>query len=255
MTPEKLVTDPGFESEEAKQRKAYMVKLFNFQASKYDLHDDIIGLGIHRRWIKDLLRIVANYVGEHKNIKMLDLACGTGFVSFKIAKAFEEASIDAFDISPNMIEVAKRRLRRDFTNSNIKFWVSDSEVFFGQEKYDVITTCFAFRNFANKNLATENVFRALKPGGLFVIQDMTKPESGIYRSIYLFALKNILPLAGRMIGTEPGAPHYLYKSVMMMPKNVEIQHLLKSKGFVGVKYKSQSWGMGTVIHGYKPEKD
>jgi demethylmenaquinone methyltransferase/2-methoxy-6-polyprenyl-1,4-benzoquinol methylase len=258
-TAEQHLQDPGFDSEAAKKRKAYMLELFGYQAPKYDLTDDIIGLGIHRRWVKDVLKVIGHYkkdkpfgsVQDKSNLKMLDLACGTGFVTFNTARNFNDIDIDAFDLVPEMVEVAKKRYDRSFKGRPIKFWVGDSEVPYGENKYDVITTCFAFRNFANKNLAAKNVYKALKPGGMFIIQDMTKPEHQPMRGLYLFALKYMLPVAGFVLGTAKGSPRYLYNSVMLLPKNTDIANILTDNGFKDVWHKYQSGGMGTVVVGYK----
>ena len=250
-TAEQRLLDPGFDSEAAKKRKAYMLELFGYQAPKYDLTDDIIGLGIHRRWVKDVLKVIGHYKKDKSNLKMLDLACGTGFVTFNTAKNFDDIDIDAFDLVPEMVGVAKKRYEKDFKGRPIKFWVGDSEVPYGENKYDIITTCFAFRNFMNKNLAAQNVFKALKPGGIFIIQDMTKPEHQPLRGMYLFALKYMLPLAGFVLGTAKGSPRYLYNSVMLLPKNTDIARILTDNGFKDVWHKYQSGGMGTVVVGYK----
>jgi demethylmenaquinone methyltransferase/2-methoxy-6-polyprenyl-1,4-benzoquinol methylase len=243
--------DPGFDSEAAKKRKAYMLELFGYQAPKYDLHDDIIGMGIHRRWVKDVLKVIGHYKKDKKELKMLDLACGTGFVTFNTTRNFPDLKIDAFDLVPEMVEVAKKRYDKAFKDRNINFWVGDSEVPYGENKYDIITTCFAFRNFANKNLAAQNVFKALKPGGIFIIQDMTKPEKQPLRGLYLFALKYLLPVIGTILGTAKGSPRYLYHSVMLLPKNTDIAKILTDNGFTDVWHKYQSGGMGTVVAGYK----
>jgi len=116
------------------------------------------------------------------------------------------------------------------------------------------TTSFAFRNFANKNLATENVFKALKPGGVFIIQDLTKPERQPLKGLYLFYMKRILPVITRMLGTEKTAAAWLYKSIQMMPRNAELKALLESKGFGGVYYKSMTMGIACLVVGYKPQE-
>ncbi|ADJ25445.1 Methyltransferase type 11 [Dehalogenimonas lykanthroporepellens BL-DC-9] len=250
-TAEKPLQDPGFESETARKRKAYMLELFGYQAPKYDLHDDIVGMGIHRRWVKDVLKIIGHYRQGKSDLKMLDLACGTGFVTFNTARHFPDIEIDAFDLVPEMVDVAKGRYEKGFKERNIKFWVADAEQPFGENKYDIIATCFAFRNFANKNLAAQNVFKALKPGGMFIIQDMTKPEKQPLRGLYLFALKYLLPIAGTILGTAKGSPRYLYHSVMLLPRNTDIARILTDNGFSDVWHKYQSGGMGTVVVGYK----
>ncbi|AKG52948.1 ubiquinone/menaquinone biosynthesis methyltransferase UibE [Dehalogenimonas sp. WBC-2] len=251
QTAEKHLVDPGFESEAAKKRKAYMLELFGYQAPKYDLHDDIIGMGIHRRWVKDVLKIIGHYKKDKDKLKMLDLACGTGFVTFNTARNFNDIEIDAFDLVPEMVGVAKKRHAKSFKERKINFWVGDSEVPYGENKYDIITTCFAFRNFANKNLAAQNVYQALKPGGIFIIQDMTKPERQPLRGLYLFALKYLLPVAGTILGTAKGSPRYLYNSVMLLPKNTDIARIMTDNGLVDVWHRYQSGGMGTVVVGYK----
>jgi len=245
------IKDPGLESEWAKRRKRDVVELFSAQAPKYDLHDDIIGLGIHRFWARRLQKEVSRFMAGRKSAKMLDLACGTGFITFRIAREHGNIDIDGFDITPEMVDVAKARKEKDFKKRNINFWVGDSEIPYGENKYDIITTCFAFRNFANKSLATENVFKALKPGGIFIIQDMTKPEKGLFKKLYLFALKNMLPVVSWVLGIAKSSPGYLYNTVMLMPKNEDIKLLLESKGFKNVYFKSLSLGMGCIIAGRK----
>jgi len=245
------IKDPGLESDWAKKRKKDVVELFSAQASKYDLHDDIIGLGVHRLWARRLEKEVKGFIAGRKSATMLDLACGTGFVAFRVARKHRNIDIDGFDITQEMVAVAKARKDKDFKDRNINFWVGDSEVPYGKEKYDIITTCFAFRNFANKSLAVENVFKALKPGGIFIIQDMTKPEKGYFKKIYLFALKNILPIVSRVLGIARTSPGYLYNTVMLMPKNKDIQSLLESKGFENVYFKSLSLSIGCIVVGFK----
>jgi len=251
--PETYIKDPGIDSEAARKRKKYMVDLFVKQAEKYDFHDDVYGLYAHRLWVRHLLSVVKKHMAGRSSAKMLDLACGTGFVTFNIARRHENIDIDGFDLSPDMLNVARDRKEKGFKDRNINFWVGDSEVPYGENKYDIITTSFAWRNFVNKNLATGNVFQALKPGGVFIIQDLTKPERQPLKGLYFFYMKNILPILTRILGTEKSADEWLLKSVKMMPKNSEIKAILEAQGFKRAYYKSLSFGIACVIVGYKPE--
>jgi demethylmenaquinone methyltransferase/2-methoxy-6-polyprenyl-1,4-benzoquinol methylase len=246
------INDPGLDSPEARQRKRYMVELFGYQAPKYDFHDDVIGLGIHRWWARDIIKAVGNFMQGRNSARMLDLACGTGFVTFNVAKRFENIDIDGFDISPEMVAVARKRYREGFKDRNIELWVGDAELPCGEGRYDIVTTCFAFRNFANKSMAVDNVFKALKSGGIFILQDMTKPERQPFRGTYLFALRYLLPIVAKILGTEKGAARYLYNSVQLMPRNAEIKALLESTGFTGVSCKGQTMGIGCIVVGNKP---
>jgi demethylmenaquinone methyltransferase/2-methoxy-6-polyprenyl-1,4-benzoquinol methylase len=253
--PETYTEDPGFDSEAAKKRKKYMVDLFVRQAKNYDFHDDIYGFYAHRLWVRSLLKVVKDFMRSKKQADMLDLACGTGFVTYNIASRYENIDIDGLDLSPHMLEVAKERKEQGFKNRNIKFWVGDSEVPFGENKYDIITVSFAWRNFANKNLATANVIKALKPGGVFIIQDLTKPEHQPMQALYLFYMKNLLPVMTRILRTEKSADQWLLKSVKMMPKNAEIKKILEKAGFTNVYSKSMSLGIACLVVGYKPENE
>ena len=122
-----------------------MVDLFVRQAKNYDFHDDIYGFYAHRLWVRSLLKVVKDFMRSKKQADMLDLACGTGFVTYNIASRYENIDIDGLDLSPHMLEVAKERKEQGFKNRNIKFWVGDSEVPFGENKYDIITVSFAWR--------------------------------------------------------------------------------------------------------------
>lgn len=251
---ETSIKDPGFNSKQAILRKQYMMDLFKTQAKSYDFHDDVYGFGAHHLWILSLLSIIKKFMFNKKSTRMLDLACGTGFVTFNVAKRYHNIDIDGLDISSHMIAVARKRCDKKFKDRNINFWVGDAELSYGNNKYDIITTCFAFRNFTNKHLAVENVFRALKPGGVFIIQDLTKPERQPLKGIYLFYMKYILPIFTRILGSERTVAAWLYKSVMMMPANIAIKMLLEDKRFENVFCKKQMFGIACFIGGYKPEK-
>jgi demethylmenaquinone methyltransferase/2-methoxy-6-polyprenyl-1,4-benzoquinol methylase len=248
------VKDPGFESEEAKKRKKYMVDLFVVQAKNYDFHDDIYGLYAHRLWVRTMVKIIEKFMKNRKRADMLDMGCGTGFVTFNVARKLPAVdNIESFDLSPDMIKVAKERYEKGFKGRKIKFWVADAEVPFGQNKYDIVTTSFAYRNFANKHLATKNVFNALKPGGIFIIQDLTKPEKHPMKGLYAFYMKFILPIFAKILGTEKSAAGWLKKSTDMMPTNAQIQKILEGSGMVKCYHKSLSGGIACIIVGFKPE--
>jgi|GEM_PF-678762 len=251
--PETYTEDPGFDSEAAKKRKQYMVDLFVKQAKNYDFHDDIYGLYAHRFWMKQTMKIIDRHFVNYDKVQMLDLACGTGFVTFNVAKKHDKVDIDAFDISPDMLEVAKARKEKSFPERNIKIWHGDSEVPFGENKYNIVTVSFAWRNFANKNLATKNVFNALKPGGVFIIQDLTKPEGNPMKGLYMFYMKRILPIMTAILRTEKSADEWLLKSVVMMPKNADIMKILEHAGFENVQSRYMSFGIACLVWGYKPD--
>jgi len=249
------IQDPGFDSEWSKQRKQDVLDLFSVQAKTYDRDDNIIGGFLHHSWCRKTMKYVGKFVSGKEKTQMLDLACGTGFITYNVAKRFANVDIDAFDITKEMVDQAIIRYEKEGCNRRIRFWVGDAEVPYGQEKYDFITNCFAFRNFANKRLAVQNVYNALKPGGMYIIQDMTKAEKGPFRALYLFALKNLLPVVSRIIGIRPESPRYLYGTVMLMPKNGEITTLLQEEGFEKTYSTYLSGGMGCIVIGYKPQNN
>ena len=253
-TTQAPIRDPGLHSEEARCRKQYMVDLFVVQAKNYDFHDDVYGLYAHRLWVRTMLAIINRFMKGRRRARMLDLACGTGFVTFNVARRYSNIDIDGFDISPDMVAVARQRYECGFKGQPIKFWVGDAELPYGDSQYDIITTSFAFRNFVNKGLATDNVFRALKPGGVFIIQDLTKPECQPLRGLYYFYMKYVLSLFTRLLGTEKSAAAWLLHSVTIMPANAQIKSLLESKGFTNVSARSLSLGIACIIAGYKPEQ-
>jgi demethylmenaquinone methyltransferase/2-methoxy-6-polyprenyl-1,4-benzoquinol methylase len=248
------IKDPGFNSEQALQRKQYMRDLLVAQAKNYDFHDDVYGLCAHRLWVLSLLNVIKKFMQGRPSAKMLDLACGTGFILFNVARRFDNIDFDGFDLVPEMLAIAKERRDRKFKDRNINLWLGDAEIPYAENKYDIITTSFAFRNFANKNLAVENVFKALKPGGVFIIQELTTPEYQPLRGLYLFYMKYVLPILTRILGTEKTAAGWLLKSVLMMPKNSEIKALLEEKGFEGVFYRSLTLGIACIVAGYKPKE-
>ncbi|MCL2474578.1 MAG: class I SAM-dependent methyltransferase [Chloroflexi bacterium] len=250
--PNGSIKDPGFDSEWSRKRKQDVLDLFSVQAKTYDRDDNLIGGMLHHNWCKVTMKHVGEFVKNKDKVQMLDLACGTGFITYNVAKRFNNVEIDAFDITKEMVDQAILRYEKEGCGRHIRFWVGDAEVSYGSEKYDLITNCFAFRNFANKKLAVQNVFDALRPGGMYIIQDMTKAEKGPFRAMYLFALKRLLPIAARIIGIRAESPRYLYGTVLLMPTNQQITDLLEEVGFRSTGSVYLSSGMGCIITGYKP---
>jgi demethylmenaquinone methyltransferase/2-methoxy-6-polyprenyl-1,4-benzoquinol methylase len=231
-----------------------MRSLFEAQAKNYDFHDDVYGLSAHRLWVLSPLNEIKKFMKGRAAAKMLDLACGTGFIIFNVARRYANIDIDGFDLSPEMIAIARERRDQKFKDRGINLWLGDAEIPYAENKYDIITVSFGFRNFANKNLAVENAFKALKPGGMFIIQDLTKPERQPFRGLYLFYMKYLLPIFAKILGTEKTAAGWLLKSVLMMPKNSEIKALLEKQGFEGVFYRSLTFGIACMVAGYKPKE-
>lgn len=100
-------------------------------------------LGPTRREVK---KIILPLLEENKELKILDIGCGTGQLINEISELYNDVNYLGIDVAENMIEIA----RKSNKNKNIKFMNSSIESFESNEKYDIIICTHAFPYFPDK---------------------------------------------------------------------------------------------------------
>lgn len=226
-------------------KNIFVQKVFDRVFDKYDLMNDIMSLGSHRIWKKQLI----NWIAPTSNKKLLDVACGSG----DIIKIFNECTknsckIYAVDQNSKMISIGKKKLK---ACNNIKWSVGRAEKLkFKDNFFDFYTISFGIRNVSNINLALKEAYRVLKPGGRFMCLEFSKIQNEYLDKIYQIYSKNIPKIGKYIVGTSK--PYeYLVNSIENFYNQEELVALMEKNNFYKPKYRNLSGGIVALHSGWK----
>ena len=224
-------------------KKEKVNKIFESIANKYDLMNDLMSLGIHRKWKGDLVKHLD--LDKNKNNSILDLGCGTGDIISNIIKSKKNLKFQAYLVDPNikMIEEGKKKLKQ----KNL-IWLSSygENLPFKNNKFDLVTMAFSLRNVENIKKTLNEVNRVLKKNGQFICLEFGKVKNLAVNSIYKIYSENLIPEIGEKITGNKDAYTYLIESIKKFPSQEEICKILKLKNFYNVKYYELSFGVAVI---------
>jgi demethylmenaquinone methyltransferase/2-methoxy-6-polyprenyl-1,4-benzoquinol methylase len=158
------------------------------------------------------------------------------------------------DISPQMLEVGRKKVEREGLASKIRLQVGDSETInFGENTFDAGMVAFGIRNFENLEKGLTEILRVLKPGGQLIILEFSKPRQPI-RSFYNLYMGVIAPQMARLFRQNKEAYDYLCESANAFPDRKNLVDILNKVGYSDTRYKPLSLGICCIYTGRKPER-
>jgi demethylmenaquinone methyltransferase/2-methoxy-6-polyprenyl-1,4-benzoquinol methylase len=184
---------------------------------------------------------------------ILDMACGTGDVILEIMRQKGTGNmVVGSDFSNAMLHLAKKKLQSGIPPSNI-FLVAGNALHmpFKSEGFDAVTIAFGIRNIHDKLSALKAFHEVLKKGGMLAVLELTTPQKGFFRRLYLFYFKKILPVIGYLVSGDIKAYQYLPDSVLHFPSSGDFAGIMLSAGFSKVKWQKLTFGIATLYTGYK----
>ena len=226
-------------------KKGLVQNVFDQVYDQYDLMNDLMSLGIHRMWKKNLL----NLMNSTPDQKLIDVACGTG----DIAKLFLEnvnrsSHITCVDPNKGMIKKGKEKLNK-FPNLN---WViaSAEKLPLKENMFDFYSISFGLRNTKNLNKALSEAYRVLKPGGRYLCLEFSKIQNSSLNFIYKNYSK-LIPAIGKLVVGEDEPYKYLTKSIENFVNQEELIDLMTENGFKKCTYRNLSGGIVSIHSGWK----
>lgn len=223
----------------AETKKHQVKQMFDGIADSYDFLNRFLSLGIDISWRKKALGMLAQY----KINQLLDIATGTGDFAILAKKILPEIKITAVDLSPQMLEVARKKKGTD----GILFMEGDSEnLSFKSNIFDGATVAFGVRNFESLQKGLTEIHRVLKPGAPFMVLEFSKIEKFPMKQLFYLYSRYIMPVIGKIFSMDFAAYHYLHESMHAFPSGNDFANQLKLAGFKFVKLKTFSLGICTA---------
>lgn len=247
-----------YNDEEAKGKQ--VGEMFDAIAPSYDFMNTMMTGGLHIRWRNKALKMAAERLPEeargqrpeiraNASRRMLDVACGTGDVSFRLHELFPEADITGLDLSPGMLAIARRKLAGMPVEARerISFMEGDSlKMPFADGTFDMVTVAYGVRNFERLEDGYREMRRVLKPGGVLCVIELSEPANPLIKAGYRLYSRHVIPLVGRMVSKDTRAYSYLPESIAACPQRGEMTAMMKRAGLHGAVFKSLTLGVITI---------
>ncbi len=236
----------GFKTVPETEKAKKVSDVFHSVASKYDLMNDVMSAGMHRRWKKFAVSISGVKSGD----KVLDIAGGSGDLSKLFAqKVGNDGQVILTDINASMLSIGRDRMLD--AGINMSALQCDAEKLpFPDNHFDCVIVAFGLRNMTHKDAALREMQRVLKVGGRLLILEFSKvwaPLSKIYDA-YSFKL---LPLMGKLFAKDAASYQYLAESIRMHPDQEALKQMMTKAGLTKVDYYNLSAGVVALHKGYK----
>ena len=225
-----------------------MQGVFNSVASKYDIMNDVMSMGIHRVWKEAMMDWLAPRPGQ----KLLDVAGGTGDVSFKFLKRAGHGHATVLDLTEPMLVEGRQRAEADRLTGSLDWVVGDAMALpFPDNTFDVYTISFGIRNVTRPQEALNEAYRVLRPGGrLMVLEFSQLPNPAMQKAYDLYSF-NVIPRMGQAIAGDRDSYQYLVESIRNFPDQETFLSMVRAAGFGQAKYRNLSMGIAALHSGWK----
>ena len=246
--PAKAATGAEAPAEISEERVQH---IFSNIAKQYARFNAVSSFGLFKGWLRKTVD-AANLTPESD---LLDLAGGTGDVSYMAASRRPPAHIQLTDFVPEMLDVAREREAAGAAcGVPIDFEVVDAqEIPYADNSYDAVTMAYGIRNIPDRMKALREVHRVLKPGGHLVCLEFSTPPNGAWRALYHFYLRHLIPFWGGLVTGDKDGFVYLAKSIRAFPDQEGLAEMMREAGFTDVTWKNYTGGIAAVHVAKKPE--
>ena len=223
-------------------KKKQVEQMFDNISENYDGLNRVISFGIDTSWRKKVIQLVKDKNPE----SALDIATGTGDLAISLAQA-GVPKVTGLDLSEGMLSVGRKKIEDSSLSGKIEMIQGDSENLpFEDSSFDAITVAFGVRNFETLENGLQEIYRVLKPGGVFVVLETSVPTKFPFKQGYKIHCKLVLPTIGKLFSKDKVAYKYLSDSAAVFPYGEKFNNILKKIGFINVKDKPQTFGVATI---------
>ena len=228
-----------------KGKKPHIQEMFDSIAPRYDLLNRVLSGGIDQKWRRKVIKEIL--LDQPRRI--LDIATGTADLAL-LAAAKGDAQIVGVDISEEMLEVGRQKIKQRKLDEQIVLQSGDAEKLpFSDRQFDAAMVSFGVRNFEVLDAGLFQIHRVLKPGGKLVVLEFSRPSAFPIKQFYAFYNRFILPFIGRMVSGDSGAYTYLPESISVFPEGADFLAYMKRAGFSETNSTRLTFGIASMYVG------
>ncbi|UUZ94421.1 demethylmenaquinone methyltransferase [Paenibacillus sp. P25] len=237
---------------QGKSKEQFVHSVFESIAPKYDLMNDILSFRRHKVWRQFTMKQMNVRPGS----SAIDLCCGTCDWTISLAQASGNGPIVGLDFSQNMLDVGADKVEKLGLDKQIRLIQGNAmELPFEDNSFDYATIGFALRNVPDLVKVIEEMQRVVKPGGLVVSLELSKPTWRPFKSIYYFYFQRVLPLLGKLIAKRYEQYKWSPESLIHFPDHKQLADIFRKTGLAEVKAYPLTGGIAALHIGRKPQSD
>lgn len=238
----------GFQDVPEHEKAGRVQGVFSSVASKYDVMNDAMSFGIHRIWKDAMMDWLAPRAGQ----KLLDVAGGTGDISFRFLKRAGHGHATVLDLTEPMLIEGRKRAEANAMSDSLDWVVGDAmHLPFESNTFDVYTISFGIRNVTRPQEALNEAFRVLRPGGRLMVLEFSQIPNELMQKVYDLYSFNIIPRMGQVIANDRDSYQYLVESIRKFPDQDTFLGMVRQAGFENAKYRNLSMGIACLHSGWK----
>ena len=238
----------GFQTVPESEKASKVQGVFGSVASKYDIMNDVMSMGIHRIWKDAMMDWIAPRAGQ----RLLDVAGGTGDISFRFLKRAGYGHATVCDLTEPMLVEGRKRAEADQMADQLNWVVGDAMALpFEDNTFDVYTISFGIRNVTRPQDALNEAYRVLKPGGRLMVLEFSHIPNDMMQWMYDKYSFNFIPTMGKIIANDRDSYKYLVESIRKFPDQDTFLNMVRAAGFENAKYRNLTMGIACLHSGWK----
>ncbi|WP_026673037.1 demethylmenaquinone methyltransferase [Alkalihalobacterium bogoriense] len=231
---------------QSKEERVHQV--FESIYKKYDVMNSVISFQRHKAWRKDTMKRMA----VKKDATALDVCCGTADWTIALSEAVGPGgTVIGLDFSQNMLAVGEKKVKEANLKNITLLHGNAMSLPFQESEFDYVTIGFGLRNVPDYEQVLKEMYRVVKPGGKVVCLETSQPTMPIFKQLYFFYFRKIMPLFGKLFAKSYDEYSWLQESTMNFPGRDELARMFEQAGFENVEVKAYSGGVAATHIGHK----
>ena len=238
----------GFRTVAEKDKAGLVHGVFSRVASRYDVMNDLMSVGVHRVWKTAMMDWLAPREGQH----LLDVAGGTGDIAFRFLERAPGARVTVCDMTESMLVEGRKRAEAGRLADRLAWVTGDAmRLPFADDSFDRYTISFGIRNVTRIEDALREAYRVLRPGGRLMVLEFSQMTDAGLQWLYDRYSFNLIPVMGQVIANDRDSYQYLVESIRKFPNQETFAGMIRRAGFGQVKYRNLSLGIAALHSGWK----
>lgn len=238
----------GFQTVAEDDKAGLVHGVFSRVASRYDVMNDVMSVGIHRVWKNAMMDWLAPRDGQ----QLLDVAGGTGDIAFRFLKRAPRARVTVCDMTESMLVEGRKRAEAETLADRLGWVTGDAMALpFKDNSFDRYTISFGIRNVTRIPDALAEAYRVLRPGGRLMVLEFSQLPVPAMQWAYDRYSFNVIPVMGQLIANDRDSYQYLVELIRKFPDQDTFAAMIRDAGFDRVQYRNLSLGIAALHSGWK----
>jgi demethylmenaquinone methyltransferase / 2-methoxy-6-polyprenyl-1,4-benzoquinol methylase len=252
MSDEQKTASFGFREVPAADKARLVGKVFSSVASRYDVMNDAMSVGVHRIWKS----IFIDWLAPGPDTQLVDVAGGTGDIAFRfldrVTPMKGAGRVTVCDINHAMLDEGWKRADKRKDRDRLSFACGDAQRLpFPDKSFDAYTIAFGIRNVTDIPMALRDAYRVLRPGGRFLCLEFSRVDVPLLAEAYDAWSFNAIPALGQLLANDRESYQYLVESIRRFPPQAEFAKMIEAAGFAQVKVRNLTGGIVAMHSGWK----